>query len=199
MPPEVRRPVTWRSRWEVDLTEAEHTAIAELAAAAFPRSDFGGRSWHSARPEGRLIGYDGDRPVAHLAFLRRSVRVGGVPIGGVPVGGAGTDAWQHVPVADVGIVCVDPAAQGRGLGRELLGRAGALLATLGVPFGLLTTGEAERRFYAVGGWRATPTQVTRMIGRDERVETFTEATLYLPLTEREDFPVGEIVRDGYEV
>lgn len=175
----------WRLTWELDLTTDDHAALATLLAAAFTGADLGGRSWHSERPEARIVGYDDDdggRPVAHLAFLRRFVRVGG---------GA-------VLVADCGLVCVDPTLQGQGLGRALLQETARVLADVGVPFGFLTTGADRAGYYASGGWQLTPTQRTLTIEHDESVQDWREASMVLPLHGGE-FPAGLIVRDGYEV
>jgi len=177
---------SWRTVRETDLTAADHTGLATLLARAFPETDLRGRSWCSERPELRLIGTaddDGDEvPVAHLAVLRRFVRVG----------------EAEVLVADTGLVAVDPDRQGRGLGLALLAEATRVLTGLGVPFGLLTTGHDREGFYQRGGWRRTPTQLTRTIERDEGLQVWTGPSMHLPLADS-TFPVGEIVRDGYEV
>ncbi|TGO05694.1 GNAT family N-acetyltransferase [Serinibacter arcticus] len=174
---------TWRTVRETDLTAADHTALAGLLARAFPETDLRGRSWCSERPELRLVGTDDDgAPAAHLAVLRRFVRVG----------------TAEVLVADTGLVAVDPSRQGTGLGLALLTEAARVLAGLGVPFGFLTTGHDREGFYSRGGWRRTPTQLTRTIERDESVQVWREASLHLPLG-RGEFPSGEITRDGYEV
>ncbi|PWD51850.1 hypothetical protein C8046_15560 [Serinibacter arcticus] len=178
---------TWRLIWESDLTPSDHTALAAMLARAFSSSDLGGRSWASERPEGRVVGYDdGGAPVAHAAFLRRFVRVGT------------GERREQVLVADVGLVAVEPARQGSGLGRALLTELARVAAGLRVEAGLLTTGEGNVGFYATGGWERTPTQLTRTFEADGSEQVWTEATLHLPLSGRA-FPAGEIVRDGYEV
>lgn len=173
---------SWRTVRETDLTAADHTGLATLLARAFPETDLRGRSWCSERPELRLIGTEAGAPVAHLAVLRRFVRVGAT----------------EVLVADTGLVAVDPDRQGRGLGLALLGEATRVIAGLGVPFGFLTTGHDREGFYERGGWRRTPTQLTRTLERDESLQVWTGPSMHLPLTGAA-FPAGEIVRDGYEV
>lgn len=181
---------TWHLTWELDLTEDDHAALAPLLARSFTSSDLGGRSWHSERPEARIIGRDDTgAPVAHLAFLRRFIRVQGSH----PSEGA-----RSVLVADCGLVCVEPALHGTGLGRDLLRETARVLAGVEVPFGFLTTGDSLARFYAVGGWQLTPTQRTLTIEHDESLQDWSEASMFLPLTET-DFPHGVIRRDGYEV
>ena len=181
---------TWHLTWELDLTDGDHAALAPLLAGAFASSDLGGRSWHSERPEARIIGRDDTgRPVAHLAFLRRFVRVGD-PDASARV--------RSVLVADCGLVCVDPAMRGTGLGRALLQETARVLAEVEVPFGFLTTGDELARYYATGGWQLTPTQRTLTIEHDESLQDWSEASMYLPLR-GETFPEGVIVRDGYEV
>ena len=62
------------------MTAAEHDELGALLARCFVRSrtPFGpGRSWSSARPELRVVARAGDRPVAHLAVLRRFLQVDG--------------------------------------------------------------------------------------------------------------------------
>src|SRR5690349_15501601 len=95
--------VSWARTWEDDLGDDDHAALGALLARCFPRSftPFGpGRSWSSARPELRVVASVGGRPRAHLAVLRRFLQVGEVA----------------VLVGDVGLVAVDPDAQGSGLG-----------------------------------------------------------------------------------
>ena len=101
--------LSWGSTWENDVTAAEHEALGALLARCFPRSftPFGpGRSWSSARPELRVVAHADGRPVAHVAVLRRFLQVDGAA----------------VLVGDVGLVAVDPARQGSGLGAQLLAR-----------------------------------------------------------------------------
>ncbi|GMA30280.1 GNAT family N-acetyltransferase [Litorihabitans aurantiacus] len=182
--------IAWHAVRETDLSTEEHTGLAALLARAFPDTDMCGRSWCSERPELRLIGTDAGSdepddtatPVAHLAVLRRFVRVG----------------ETDVLVADTGLVAVDPDRQGRGIGAQLLAEAAQVLGGLGVPHGFLTTGPDREAFYARGGWLRTPTQLTRTIERDESLQVWTGPSLHLPLGHA-PFPAGEITRDGYEV
>jgi hypothetical protein len=72
--------VSWILRWEADLARSDHARLSSLLSAVYPDQAAyfrDGRSWAHARPEGRVIGYDGARPVAHLGFVRRMLRAEG--------------------------------------------------------------------------------------------------------------------------
>jgi nodulation protein A len=176
----------WSSSWEDDLVGHEHEALAGLLRRCFPRSRAGfdgASSWASARPELRVVGYEGERPVAHLGVLRRFVQVG--------------DSAQLV--GDVGLVAVDPDRQGSGLGAELLDRGAAALRGLDLPFGFLTCGEQVAGFYAAGGWVRVANPV-RMIRRDGRVQVYGGVAMVLPVHPgTAAWPAGRVDRNGYEV
>ena len=181
--------IEWTLRWEADLSAGDHTALAALCARYYPEDHatfVGARSWYGARPEARVIGYDGGRPVAHLGFIRRMLRL---------------ESGGSQLVGDVGLVGVDPDYQGSGLGRRLLAETTARLAGLGLPFGFLTCAPTVVGFYATGGWRQSAGQVTRMIDADLRPETYAGPALVLPVTASfGEWPAGEtIIRDGLEV
>jgi nodulation protein A len=181
--------IEWTLRWETDLLENEHTALAALLARFYPQDAAvftGTRSWFSARPEGRLIGFDGGRPVAHLAFVRRMLRL---------------ESGGSQLVADVGLVGVDPDFQGNGLGRVLLARATDTFLSLNLPFGFLTCAPELVGFYTGGGWHRAVGVETRMLGLDLLSETFTGPAMVLPVTASfAEWPAGQtIIRDGAEV
>lgn len=181
--------IEWTLRWEADLTADDHTALAALFARYYPREHAtftGTRSWMGARPEARVIGYDDGRPVAHLGFVPRMLRL---------------ESGGSQLVGDVGLVGVDPDYQGRGLGGRLLSEAAAALHQLGLPFGFLTCAPGVVGFYATGGWRQALGQVTRMIDAEHRRESFTGPALVLPVTASfDEWPTGQtIIRDGLEV
>ncbi|MGY4858405.1 GNAT family N-acetyltransferase [Cryobacterium sp. AP23] len=181
--------IEWTLRWEADLSEQDHTALAALFARYYPRDAVtftGARSWMGARPEARVIGSHQGRPVAHLGFIRRMLRV---------------ESGGSVLVGDVGLVGVDPDYQGSGLGGRLLAEATASLRLLNLPFGFLTCAPAVVGFYSTGGWRQAEGQVTRMINTELRPETYTGPALVLPVTASfADWPAGQtIIRDGLEV
>ncbi|KQO61465.1 GNAT family N-acetyltransferase [Curtobacterium sp. Leaf261] len=130
----------WTVVPEGDLGLPDHEAIAAMLAKAFPDNDHwfqGGRSWAGMQPERRVIARVDDVVVAHLGIRRQFVTVGG----------------HDLLVGGVGLVSVTPDLQGAGVGRELLRRTADVLADLGVPFGLLGTGEDRVPFYAANGWQ----------------------------------------------
>ena len=173
----------WTSIWEDDV--ADHAELAAVLAHAFPRSrTIGGeQSWSSARPELRLVGRVAGQVVAHAAVLRRFVQVDG----------------RAQLVGDVGLVAVDPARHGSGLGAALLGRVREALCDLGMPFGFLTCGEQVAGFYARGGWVRVPGP-TRMIRADGRMQVYGGVSMVLALsTPLEAWPPGRIDRNGWEV
>jgi nodulation protein A len=181
--------IEWTLRWEADLGTDDHTALAALFARYFPRDHAtftGARSWMGARPEARVIGYDGDRPVAHIGFVRRMLRL---------------ESGGSQLVGDVGLVGVDPDYQGLGLGRQLLAETALALDGQELPFGFLTCAPELVPFYTAGGWRQSVGQVTRMIDTRMRPETFTGPAMVLPVTASfAQWPaVPTIVRDGLEV
>ena len=145
----------------------------------------GSRSWISGRPELRVVAADAaDRPVAHLAVLRRFLQV---------------DSGGSVLVGDVGLVGVDPALRGTGLGRVLLARTAAVLHELAVEFGFLTCGEQVAGFYAAAGWRRVGNPV-RMIRADGRIQVYGGVSMVLPVRAGMDgWPTGRLDRNGYEL
>jgi nodulation protein A len=180
-----RVPLTWTGTWEDDVSDGEHDALGGLLARCFPHAytAFGpGRSWSSARPELRLVARAGDRPVAHLAVVRRFLQIG--------------DLAQLV--GDVGLVAVDPDLQGRGLGADLLVRCRTMLHGLDLPFGYLTTG-TQAGFYERCGWVAVPGP-TRLVRADGRVQVHGGVSMVLPVHRPiEDWPAGRVDRNGWEV
>jgi nodulation protein A len=178
--------LSWVTTWEDDVGHAEHDALGALLAASFPhaRAPFGpGRSWSSARPELRLVAWAGDRPVAHVAVLRRFLQIG--------------DVAQLV--GDVGLVAVDPDHHRTGVGAALLAHCRATLRGLDLPFGYLTTGHRVAGFYATGGWVAVPGP-TRMVLADGRVRVHPDVSMVLPVHRPiEQWPPGQVDRNGWEV
>jgi nodulation protein A len=176
----------WSLTWEDDLVDAEHEALAGLLRRCFPRSRAGfpgAESWASGRPELRLIAQDGDRPVAHVAVLRRFLQL---------------ESGSQL-IGDVGLVGVDPDRRGTGLGAELLARTAVALHALELPFGFLTCGEHVAGFYETAGWVRVVNPV-RMIRRDRRVQVYGGVAMALPVrTGMADWPVGRVDRNGYEL
>ena len=173
----------WTSVWEDDVVD--HAELAVVLARAFPHAGrIGGeQSWSSARPELRLVGRTDGQVVAHAAVLRRFLQIDG----------------RAQLVGDVGLVAVDPARQGSGLGAALLSRVREALCGLGMPFGFLTCGERVAGFYARGGWARVPGP-TRMIRADGRVQVYGGVSMVLALaTPLDAWPSGRIDRNGWEV
>jgi nodulation protein A len=177
----------WSLTWEDDVSDDEHAALAGLLRRCFPHSRagfVGSCSWSNARPELRLVGHDGRRPVAHLGVLRRFVRVGSASL----------------LVGDVGLVAVDPDMRRRRVGAALLGQAADTLHRLELPFGFLSCGEHVAPFYAASGWQRIGNPV-RMIRADARVQVYGGVSMALPVrASMEEWPVGGMVdRNGPEV
>ena len=173
----------WTSVWEDDVDD--HASLGRLLARAFPRSRTlgGAQSWSSARPELRLVGRVDEQVVAHAAVLRRFLQIDG-----------------HAQlVGDVGLVAVDPARHGTGVGAALLARISEALCELGMPFGFLTCGEQVAGFYARGGWARVPGP-TRMIRADGQIQVYGGVSMVLALaTPLDAWPKGRIDRNGWEV
>jgi len=173
----------WTSVWEDDVVD--HASLAALLAQAFPqtRRIGGEQSWSSARPELRLVGRADGQVVAHAAVLRRFLQIDG----------------RAQLVGDVGLVAVDPARHGAGLGAALLTQVREALCELGVPFGFLTCGEQVAGFYARGGWARVPGP-TRMVRADGRTQVYGGVSMVLALaTPLDAWPSGRIDRNGWEV
>ncbi|MHA6765518.1 GNAT family N-acetyltransferase [Streptacidiphilus sp. PAMC 29251] len=182
--------MTWAVTWENDIPLERHEALAELLARVYPQHAelfSRGRSWSGARPEARIIGSAGDRPVAHLGLLRRFLRV--------------ADTDTSLLVGDVGLVAVDPDLQGRRVGSALLDRTTRAMADLALPFGFLTCRPEVVPFYRGGGWQQVDGQVTRMIDNNHRPEVYHGPALVLPVAAPlTHWPHGHTVdRNGLEV
>ncbi len=169
-------------RWETELDEREHQQLADLLRRAFARTPgaFADRSWERARKEARLwLATEDDLPVAHLAVERRVVGVAGL----------------DVLLAGVGDVAVDPAHQGAGLGRALVGALRAALATvLRADYALLQCGEDVADFYLRSGWTRVPNAVRQLNLGDQRTpELNHEPTMVMAGTRDLDaWPVGVV-------
>lgn len=177
-------------RWEADLSADEHSELSVLLSRIYPdhaATFSNGHSWSGARPEGRVIGYDGRRPVSRLGFLRRMLRIESQAAG--------------VFIADVGLVGTDPDYRGLGIGVRLLDETSAVFRQLQIRFGFLTCRPAVIPFYEKAGWLHLPGQVTRMITNLGEPERYTGPALMLPaMSDASGWPAGQVlVRDGLEV
>jgi nodulation protein A len=181
----------WSVAWETDLDDAEHEPVASLLARAYPTEAHrlvGGRSWTGARPELRVVGRAAGEPVAHAGVIRRFLRAG--PGGGGP----GAD----VLVGHVGLVAVDPARHGSGLGRALMTQVVATLVGLDVPFGFLTCGPDVEGFYRAAGWTRLPDIAVRMVTIDDRTLTAHDPAMVHPAGRHlADWPAADVLaQDG---
>jgi predicted N-acetyltransferase YhbS len=182
--------IRWQQVWEAELTAADHEEVRRLLVLIFPGHAANGgyrdRSWAAGRPDVRLVGYDGDQIVAHIAVAPRLVLVGGRP----------------VLVGDTGMVGVRPSHRGTGLGLELLARHAALVVALELPFGFLTCHPPTVPYYVRGGWHQLPraVRVTQLAPDAITAETPGDAAMVLPaVTSLGDWPAGDVVRNGYEI
>jgi predicted N-acetyltransferase YhbS len=143
-------------RWETALTDADHAALCELLAAAFPhhRALFARQSWAWARKEARLwLADPAGQPLAHLAVERRLVDVGG----------------REVLVAGVGEVAVHPRLHRGGLGAALMAELRPRLrAEFAAEFGFLQCGSQVAGFYQAVGWTPVTNPVRHLDPGDER-------------------------------
>jgi nodulation protein A len=183
--------LSWSTRWETELTADEHRELGAVLTRIFPDDHVlgaEGRSWVGAIPELRIVGRDGERVVAHLAVARRFVRVRGAELG------------EAVLVGDVGLVGVDPDYRGQHLGLRLLEQTDAVLARLGVAFGMLVTGEERVRFYSAGGWVRAENPLLNAVDLEGRTEPWTGPLLIRPITASvADWPAGELERNAQEI
>ena len=182
------REISWRQVWEADLTADDHEQLRLLLTQLFGREGAGewGHSWAAGRPDLRLVGYDGDDAVAHIAVAPRFVLVGGRPL----------------LVGDTGLVGVRPSHRGTGLGLDLLARHAALVRGLELPFAFLTCTDRTTSFYVRGGWRLLPrsVRVTQLPPRGIVARACEDAAMVLPGTSGVDaWPDGDITRNGYEI
>jgi predicted N-acetyltransferase YhbS len=166
------------TRWETDLTPADHAALSVLLAAAFPgaAATFTRQSWNLSRKELRIWLADSGRPVAHLAVQRRLIAVGDT----------------EVLVAGVGEVAVSPDQQRTGLGRALM-RAldGRLHADLVADYGFVMTSHPLAAFYSRAGWTQIPATVREVIADGVTVRTGRPAVLIRPgRRDPADWPPG---------
>jgi nodulation protein A len=175
--------VRWEALREGDVDLAAHDRLAELLRAAYadqPELFPGRRTWSYLRPEARVIGTDAAGAVAHTGVLRRFLQVGG----------------HDQLVAVVGLVAVRPGLQRHGVGAELLGRVGAYLTELAVPFGILMCAPGLVGFYRRAGWRLLE-PVRSVYSPDDTgearpfVDEVSPTTMVLPVTGGE-WPGGEL-------
>lgn len=182
---------TWSVVAESDLTLPDHEAIAAMLAQSFPDWSHwytGGRSWSGMQPERRILARIDDVVVAHVGIRRMFV----------------TAAGRDQLIGCVGLVGVAPSLQGGGHGRELMARTATLLAELGVPFGLLSTGEETVPFYTRCGWTLLDDIVVHYsaFSADGAGVSMVEDAgwLALPVTATiEEWPAGEVRYNGQQV
>jgi predicted N-acetyltransferase YhbS len=146
------------TRWETELTEADHVALSALLHAAFSDhgDEFATKSWPTgyARKEARLwLADETGRPVAHLSVERRLVGVDGA----------------DVLVAGVGEVAVAPDLHGTGVGAMLMRELDPRLrAEFAADFGFVQCGENVVGFYRRSGWTQVANPVRHLDTKDLR-------------------------------
>ncbi|MFD7982308.1 GNAT family N-acetyltransferase [Kitasatospora indigofera] len=182
--------ITWELIPENDVDPRLHRELNALLRESFPYTteEFrDGRSWAGARPERRLIGRSGGRPVAHTGLLRRFLRVDD----------------QDQLVGEVGLVAVHPRLQGTGVGREMADRTRRALAGLRLPFGYLNCHSSVLGYYLATGWTALPGTDTRHYEPGDELTALvtTAQPMVLPVSaELTAWPKGSrIERDGIEL
>ncbi|ACL58907.1 NodA family N-acyltransferase [Methylobacterium nodulans] len=182
-----RSQVRWRLCWENELELADHAELAEFLRKAYnPSGTFnarpfeGGRSWAGARPEVRAIGYDSRGVAAHIAALRRFIKVGAVDL----------------LVAELGLYAVRPDLEGLRISHSMLVMYPAL-KELGVPFGFGTVRHAlQKHLTRLLGKAGLATIVSGVRVRS----TLRDMRLDMPPTRVEDllilvFPIGRPMSD----
>jgi len=183
-------PVRWVRRWEAEIAPQEHDALSHLLAAIYPdhAATFSeGRDYSGARPEGRIIGFLRDQPVAHVGFLRRTLRL--------------DDGDDSLLCGDVGLVGVDPSHRGSGHGLLMMAELQEVFERLALPYGFLTCRPAVVAFYERAGWCRVMGQVSKVIDNDMQPILDRSPALVLPVrADARDWPSERVVvRDGLAV
>ncbi|CCD87684.1 Nodulation protein A (N-acyltransferase) [Bradyrhizobium sp. ORS 285] len=131
----MRSQLRWSVCWESDLAVSDHLELSEFFQIAYGLTGssnalpfMSNRSWAGARPELRVIGYDKRGVAAHLAVLRRFIKVENI----------------DVLVAELGLYAIRPDLEGRWLANSLRVMHPAL-KQLSVPFGFGTVRSALER------------------------------------------------------
>lgn len=160
------------------LTRDIDRAIGALMDIAFePGAGYDGRSYHKTRHHLRVMGWDGDHLIGHVALQLRAIRMGGAAL----------------TIAGVGEVAVHPGHQGHGRGtalmREAITAVEGGIAAFAVLFG-------HPGLYAPLGFQPQPNRLRHVAwgdGRPTRVVTDEIGSLMvLPLGTRHWDAAAEI-------
>lgn len=191
----------WKTCWEHQLEPGDHAQLADFfrvtygAVGAWNARHFeGSRSWAGARPELRIIGYDGRGVAVHYGVLRRFIRVGTV----------------DQLVAEIGLYAIRADLQGWG-GWGIGYQSGfkilyPTLKSLKVPFGFGTVRTAMRDHVARigrGGVKIASEISVRSAALGSDAETCVEDVLVVVVpVERpvDEWPAGAFIdRNGFEL
>ena len=168
---------------ESELDEKLDAAIKKSLCLCFPHNKevfLQTRYWHNSVPVYSALIEDGDNIIAHVSVIDRIVKVGD----------------KKCRVAGVQNVFVLPEYRGKGLSDTVLKTAMAEAKRKGFDFGLLFTGEKNKKVYARNGWVQINEQKFIRIEDGREIERSPEAVnMYYPVRKKV-FPAGTVNLQG---